>query len=314
MAETQRLILWIFSGVLGLNIGSFLNVCIFRLPRNCMSIVGPRSRCPRCLAWIAWYDNLPVLSWCLLGGKCRHCGNPISIRYTLVELLTGGLFLVAGHRALYGVPDPRWPQAVTFALDGWLLGAMIACTFIDLEFRILPDEITISGLVLGLAASAAFPFLHGPVGGVPEGVVLQRGFHWDPGHGLPWAIGNAHLASLAASAAGALAGGGSIWLVGVLGKLVFRKDAMGFGDVKYMAMIGSLLGWRGVLLTFVLACLAGSIFGLGKYAVVRRMGYVPFGPFLSVGALAMLFWSPLVDAALQSYLLGTHRLLDGLFR
>jgi leader peptidase (prepilin peptidase)/N-methyltransferase len=314
MAEAQRLILWIFSGVLGLNIGSFLNVCIFRLPRNCMSIVHPRSRCPKCLNWIAWYDNLPVLSWCALGGKCRHCRTPISIRYTLVELLTGGLFLIAGHRAVYGVLEPGWPQAVTFALDAWLLGAMIACTFIDLEFRILPDEITLSGLGIGLAASAAFPFLQGSVGWAPEGVALVRGFHWYPGHGLPWTIHEPHVASVVASAAGALAGGGSIWLVGVLGKLVFRKDAMGFGDVKYMAMIGSLLGWRGVLLTFVLACLAGSLFGIGKYLAVRRMGYVPFGPFLSVGALAMLFWSPLVDAALHAYLLGTHRLLDGLFR
>jgi len=90
----------------------------------------------------------------------------------------------------------------------------------------------------------------------------------------------------------ALAGGGSIWLVGVLGKLVFRKDAMGFGDVKYMAMVGAVMGWRGVLLSFVLACLAGSIFGIGKFIAVRRMGYVPFGPFLSLGALAMLFWTP----------------------
>ncbi|HLY09871.1 MAG TPA: A24 family peptidase, partial [Planctomycetota bacterium] len=95
---------------------------------------------------------------------------------------------------------------------------------------------------------------------------------------------------------------------------VFRKDAMGFGDVKYMAMIGSVLGWWGALLTFVLACLAGSLFGIGKYAAVRRMGYVPFGPFLSLGALGMLFWSPLVDAALHAYLRGTHRLLDGFFR
>jgi leader peptidase (prepilin peptidase)/N-methyltransferase len=121
------------------------------------------------------------------------------------------------------------------------------------------------------------------------------------------------VASLLAGVLGAVAGGGSIWLVGVLGKLVFRKDAMGFGDVKYMAMIGSVLGWRGVLLTFVLACLTGSIFGIGKYAAVRRMGYVPFGPFLSLGALTMLFWSGLVDDALQAYLLGTHRLLDRLF-
>ena len=191
---------------------------------------------------------------------------------------------------------------------------MIACTFIDLEFRILPDEITLPGVVIGLVASAAFPFLHEWSGvsasGADAGI---RVFHALPGHGLPWEIREPHLASLAAGVLGAVAGGGSIWLVGVLGKLVFRKDAMGFGDVKYMAMIGSVLGWRAVLLTFVLACLTGSIYGIGKYAAVRRMGYVPFGPFLSFGALTMLFWSDLVNAALTAYLTGTHRLLDRLF-
>jgi len=313
MAENQRLVFLVFSGLLGLNIGSFLNVCIFRLPRNCMSIVKPRSRCPKCLSWIAWYDNLPVLSWCALGGRCRHCKTPISIRYTLVELLTGALFLIAGWRALYGGPAPGWPQAIGFAIDAWLVASMIACTFIDLEFRILPDEITLSGVVIGLAASAAFPFLHGALGPVPAGISVVRAFRCYPGHGLPWDISEPHLASLSASLCGALAGGGSIWMVGQLGKLVFRKEAMGLGDVKYMAMIGSVLGWRGVVLTFVIACLAGSVFGIGKYAVVRRMGYVPFGPFLSLGALAMLFWAPLVDAALQAYLLGTHRLVDSFY-
>jgi len=322
MAENQRLILWIFSGLLGLLVGSFLNVCIFRLPRNCMSIVKPRSRCPKCLTWIAWFDNLPVLSWCVLGGKCRHCRNPISVRYTLVELMTGALYFYAGYRALYTGP---WPplygleigpplqlfKVVQFFVEAWLLSAMIVCTFIDLEFRILPDEITLSGVLIGLAASAAFPTLHGwalsPDSGTPQI------YHWDDGHGLPWPVREPHVASLLAALAGALAGGGSIWLVGVLGKLVFRKEAMGFGDVKYMAMIGAVLGWRGVLLSFVIACLAGSIFGIGKFIAVRRMGYVPFGPFLSVGALAMLFWTPLVDAGLHAYLRGTHRLLDSFF-
>jgi len=320
MAENQRLIFWIFSGILGLVVGSFLNVCIFRLPRNCMSIVKPRSRCPRCLNWIAWFDNLPVISWCVLGGKCRHCRNPISVRYTLVELLTGALFFYAGYRALYlgwpplfGLGDPplQLSRVVQFFLEVWLVSAMIVCTFIDLEFRILPDEITLSGVLIGLAASAAFPTLHGGVPWPGSGVALT--YHWDDGHGLPWPIREPHVASLLASAAGAVAGGGSIWLVGVLGKLVFRKEAMGFGDVKYMAMIGAVLGWRGVLLTFVIACLAGSIYGIGKFISVRRMGYVPFGPFLSIGALAMLFWTPLVEAGLHAYLRGTHRLLDSYF-
>src|SRR5262245_57061381 len=185
MDPRQQTVLFIFSGLLGLVVGSFLNVCIFRLPRNCMSIVKPRSRCPKCLTWIAWYDNLPVVSWTLLGGKCRHCKNPISIRYTLVELLTGALFLYAGWRALYGVDAPGWQQGVQFALEAWFISALIVSTFIDLEFRILPDEITLSGVVIGLAASAAFPFLH-------SNDLLRS------------AIREPHLASLTASALGAV--------------------------------------------------------------------------------------------------------------
>ncbi len=318
MSESQRLILLVFSGVTGLMIGSFLNVCIFRLPRNCMSIVKPRSRCPKCLSWIAWYDNLPVASWTLLGGKCRHCRNPISVRYTLVELMTGALFLYSGWRALYASPDLTGiQQAAKFALEAWFLSAMIVCTFIDLEFRILPDEITLSGVVIGLAASAAFPFLHGHevltrgrwiFSEAPERVFLLL-----PGHGLPFAISEPHLASLAAAAAGAVTGGGSIYLVGVLGKLVFRKEAMGFGDVKYMAMVGAVLGWRGVLLTFVLACLVGSILGIGKFIFTRKMGYVPFGPFLSIGAVAMLFWSALVDRGIAAYMAWVQALSDRFF-
>ncbi|HLF94171.1 MAG TPA: A24 family peptidase, partial [Planctomycetota bacterium] len=152
---------------------------------------------------------------------------------------------------------------------------------IDLEFRILPDEITLSGVIIGLAASAAFPFLQA---------------------GTPVAIREPHLAALAASALGAVVGGGAIYLVGVLGKLVFRKEAMGFGDVKYMAMLGAVLGWKGVLLALMVACLLGTGFGLGKLIVLRRMGYVAFGPFLSGGALVLLFWEPLVQRAIRAYM------------
>ncbi len=246
-----------------------------------MSPVRPRSRCPRCLAPIAWYDNIPVASWIALGGRCRRCRAPISPRYALVELLTGALFLHAGWRQLYGSSGAGPERAVRFAVEAAFLGAMIVCTFVDLEFRILPDEVTLPGLIVALGASGLFPFLH-------EG----GGFR---------AVGEPHLRGLAASALGALAGGGSIFAVGKFGELLFRKEAMGLGDVKYMAMAGALLGWKGVLLAFLLACVFGSIFGIGRYAVSRRLGYVPFGPFLSLGALVMLFWSPLVEGALRAY-------------
>lgn len=280
MSEPQRILLLVFSGLFGLVVGSFLNVCIFRLPRNCMSLIRPRSRCPRCLSLIAWYDNLPVVSWILLGGRCRRCRAPISLRYPAVELLTGLAYLHIGWRQLYGGDGPGPERAVRFAYEASFVGAMIVCTFIDLEFRILPDEITLPGMGLALAASGLFPF-------------LQEGR-------LP-ILREPHLAGLAGSGLGALAGGGAIYVVGRFGALLFRKEAMGLGDVKYMAMVGAVLGWRGVLLTFVLACLFGSIFGIARFVAVGRMGYVPFGPFLSAGALVMLFAPGWVDRAIRGY-------------
>jgi leader peptidase (prepilin peptidase)/N-methyltransferase len=301
MAPSQQLVLFVFSGLFGLTIGSFLNVCIFRLPRNCMSIVKPRSRCPRCLNWIAWYDNLPVLSWMALGGKCRHCRNPISVRYALVELLTGALFLYAGWRAIYASPllSPA-NQAARFAVDAWFISAMVICTFVDLDFRIIPDEVSLSGILIGLAASAAFPFLH--PGGLSDLPVL--------GDAVPKGLRVGHFAALAASAVGAVVGAGTIYVVGVMGKILFRKrveaagedTAMGLGDVKFMAMAGAVLGWRGVLCTLMLACLCGAIFGVGKLLVTRRMGFVPFGPFLATGALTVLFIPGGVNAALGAYM------------
>ncbi len=285
MADETRLILLVWCGLLGLLVGSFLNVCIFRLPRNCMSVVRPRSRCPRCRSWIAWYDNIPVLSWVLLGGKCRHCKTPVSPRYAAVELLTAGLYLYAAWRVLYGgAATSPVDQAALFLLHAWFLGALVVSTFIDLEFRILPDEITLPGILIGLAWSAAFPrLLHaGDLAYRPE---------WNP-----------HLAGAAAGGLGAFIGGGSIWSVGKLGKWMFRKEAMGFGDVKFMAMVGAVLGWRGVLLTFMLACLIGSVYGIGRWIATRTMGHVPFGPFLSAGALGMLFFADLVDRGILAYI------------
>jgi leader peptidase (prepilin peptidase)/N-methyltransferase len=302
MDPSQQLVLFVFSGILGLLIGSFLNVCIFRLPRHCMSIVKPRSRCPKCLNWIAWYDNLPVVSWLALGGKCRHCRNPISVRYALVELLTGGLFLYAGWRAIYASPhlSPAG-QAARFAVDAWFVSAMVICTFVDLDFRIIPDEISLSGILIGLAASAAFPAVLHPDGlsDLPRAGPTVSNFLI---HG--W------FASLSASAVGAVVGAGVVYAVGVMGKILFRKrveaagedTAMGLGDVKFMAMAGAVLGWQGVLYTLLIACLGGAFFGVGKLLVTRKMGFVAFGPFLAGGALTMLFLPGGVNTALKAYM------------
>ncbi len=298
MLESQKLILLVSSGVAGLLIGSFLNVCIFRLPRNCMSIVKPRSRCPKCLRWIVWYDNLPVVSWLMLGGKCRGCRAPISPRYALVELLTGAIYLYAGWEALYGVAHPGWHEAVRFAVEAWFLASLIVCTFIDYDFQILPDEITLSGIAIGLILSLAFPFLHETGLPLPEALKSVAQFFTR----FP------RVGSLASSAFGALIGAAVIYGADLLGKLLFRKEGMGLGDVKYVAMFGAVLGWKGALMGFMVACLAGAVFGIGKLIVVRRMGYVPFGPFLSAGALIILFWTKHVVHAIFVYIGWMHSL------
>ena len=280
----------IAAGVFGLIVGSFLNVCIFRLPRNCMSISKPRSRCTRCLKLISWYDNIPVASWCVLGGKCRGCAKPISFRYPFVELMTGAFFAYAAwiNMSMEGGATPIMRGAL-FGIQAYVVAAMIVSTFIDLDFQILPDEITISGILLGILLSAGIPEWH-----VVNGSGLSTG--------MMEAIDNAYLGGLASGALGAVVGGGVIYLVGVLGQLVFRKEAMGFGDVKYMAFLGAFLGWQSILLTFLLACLFGSIFGIGKYLLKRRMGYVPFGPFLSAGAVVMLFFATQIHWLMDQYL------------
>ena len=170
------------------------------------------------------------------------------------------------------------------------LAALVVCTFIDLDFQILPDEITIWGTVLALGVSTAFPFAH-------HGELPPTGWHDS-------------LNGLAAGALGAVMGGASIYAVGKIGTLVFRKrleklgepEAMGFGDVKFMAMVGALLGWDGVLLTFLVACAGGSLFGVGRLVVVRKMGLVAFGPFLALGAVTVLFWKPEIMMAMDWYM------------
>ncbi|MBN1587496.1 MAG: prepilin peptidase, partial [Candidatus Omnitrophica bacterium] len=209
----------------GLLVGSFLNVCIWRLPRE-ESVVKPRSHCPQCSATIAWYDNIPILSFVLLKGRCRHCSARVSWRYPAVELLNGLLWLATYQ--LFGL------QPVTLVYMA-LISACIAVTWIDWEHQIIPDEISLGGLVLGLLLSALLPQLHGA---------------------------SSVSSSLLRSMMGILAGGGSLYLIGVIGEIIYRKEAMGGGDVKFLAMVGSLLGWQGVILIFFLAPLFGSVVGL----------------------------------------------------
>jgi leader peptidase (prepilin peptidase) / N-methyltransferase len=225
------------AALLGAAIGSFLNVCIVRLPEG-LSVVAPRSRCPRCGAAIGWRDNVPVLSWLWLRGRCRGCAKPISPLYPLVELATALIWVgMAWH---FGITWEALSGAIFFTL---LLG--IAVT--DARTYTIPDAFSLGGLVLALALAFA-----------PGGIEPLR------------------------SALGAVTGLALLWVVGTLGAWIFRKPAMGAGDVKMMAMVGAFVGPLGVLLTLFLGALVGTvIFG----PISLRTGkLVPFGIFLAVGA------------------------------
>lgn len=234
----------------GACIGSFLNVCIYRIPRE-ESVVHPRSHCPACLQLIAWYDNLPVLSYIGLKGKCRHCGGRISPRYALVELLTAVLFLAVWNE--YGW-DARTPVFLVM-VSGLLLG-----TFVDLEHYIIPDRVSLGGMVTGLLFSGLVPALHQESAVVP---------------------------ALIASVIGLVAGAGSLYLVGELGHLMLKKEAMGLGDVKLLGGIGAYVGWAGVIFTVLVSSLLGSVIGLTLIACGKRewQGRIPYGPFLATGAV-----------------------------
>jgi leader peptidase (prepilin peptidase)/N-methyltransferase len=250
--ELPPWILWTFTALFGLIVGSFLNVCIYRLPRR-MSVSSPPSRCGACHTHVAWRDNIPVLSYLLLGGRCRHCRAAISIVYPAVELLTMVMFLV--HVAVFGF-------TLLGAIRLAFACAMIVLFFIDLEHQILPNVITLPGVVAGLAASLV----------APPGIVQ--------------------------SALGALLGGGVLWATAEIYVRVRGVEGMGMGDVKMLGMIGAFLGAPLMALTLVLASFAGALTGVtlvvaGRGDLQRKL---PFGTFLAAGAVFASLWGqPLVD-------------------
>jgi len=241
-----------FGLVYGLVVGSFLNVCIYRLPRN-ESIVWPGSHCTKCSAPIRWYDNVPLVSFILLRAKCRGCKAPIAWRYPLVEAL-GGLSAFAAL-AVWGF-TPYGIMGMT------LFFTAIVVTFIDIDHQIIPDEITLPGIIVGLAFSAAFPAWHGTT---------------------------SHLRGLLEAFLGFLAGGGTLYLIGTIGEWVFKKEAMGGGDVKLLAALGAFLGWKRVLLSIFIASFFGAIVGLALRAATGEER-IPFGPYLMLGAIVCLLW------------------------
>lgn len=239
--------------IFGLCVGSFLNVCIYRVPAL-KSIISPPSMCPVCNHAIRAYDNIPLISYLVLMGKCRQCRTPIPVRYPLVELLTGLLALGVCFR--YGLT----PAAGVFFIFSAVL---VVVTFIDIDHRIIPDVISLPGIVFFGAASFALPHV-GP------------------------------LAALVQSLLGILAGGGSLYLVAWSYQALTGKAGMGGGDIKLLAMIGALLGWRGVLFTIFTGSAAGCLIGFCLMARSKKglKLAIPFGPFLSLGALLYVFWGP----------------------
>ncbi len=264
----------------GLIIGSFLNVCILRIPAG-GSIVRPRSHCPACSAPIKPYDNIPVLSWLLLRGKCRACGAPISPLYPAVELLTGLLFLACF--AAYGLA----PEAAKWAVFSALLVVLV---FTDLRERILPDKINYAGFALALVLS----LFTKPVDGTALWL-SNRLFDFPP---------PAPALSLVDALLGAAAGSGVLWLVAEGYFRLRGREGMGLGDVKMMLMAGAFLGLKRTVLTILAGSLLGSIIGLAVILIGRkgRDYELPFGTFLGAAALLVVFFGTPVVTWYQSLL------------
>jgi leader peptidase (prepilin peptidase)/N-methyltransferase len=277
---------YVFIFILGACIGSFLNVVIYRVP-NELSIVLPNSACPNCKTSIRPYDNIPILSWLLLGGKCRNCKKPIAWRYPAVELLTAIVFVLTYWQI--GL-TPFLPVALIF------VATMIALVFIDSEHMILPNVITYPLFVLAVAVRIVFPIVFGgEFSDMSYAPISQL-------QGYPlWVV------SLAAAVLGALVGGGSLWLVGALWKLLRGVDAMGLGDVKMMFAVGALLGWRLTILTIFLGAFSGAIIGvmmIAKQKTKDMQAQIPFGIFLGIGAIiSMLVGDQLISWYMASFII-----------
>jgi leader peptidase (prepilin peptidase)/N-methyltransferase len=228
--------------VLGLIVGSFSNVCIYRIPRN-ESVIYPASHCPKCRTKIKPVDNIPLLSYILLKGRCRNCGSKISIQYPVVEFLTGLIYLTI--YLIYGLSI----QSLIYII---LSSALIIIAFIDLQEQIIPDVISLPGIVVGLILSFIVPYI-----------------------------------SFINSALGALVGGGIILIIAWVGSIIFKKEAMGGGDVKLTAMIGAFLGWRYTIISLFLGFFLGALTGiiLIMTKIKKREDAIPFGPFIVLGSI-----------------------------
>jgi leader peptidase (prepilin peptidase)/N-methyltransferase len=300
---------WLF--VFGAAIGSFLNVCIYRLPRRERLLEAwrgmghPPSSCPYCSTRIRWHDNIPIFSWLGLRGRCRVCRHRIPFRYLLIELLNGllvaGLYWVivpAGFTAKISesclwthigpLADPQLPHSVQvwtvnlqFLYYLVLAEALLVASFIDFDLQIIPDSVTVPGMIVGFGGALAFPR-------------LWLTTLWLNPYSVPeWIGAHPRLHAAAVSVAGALVAAGLIKGVQVIGRRVLRREAMGEGDVILMAMIGSYIGWQASVLVFFLAPMCALAVIAGQW-LFRRVYVIPYGPYLSLGTLIVLLgWQPI---------------------
>ena len=254
----------VFAFALGACIASFLNVVIWRVPRS-ESIVSPPSHCPKCNAPIRWYQNIPILSWLALRGKCANCKAPISPRYILIETLGGVLFLAT-----------FWKYGLTLATPVmWIwIALMIVGSMIDFDHKLLPDFVTVGGMILGLlfhGLISVVQFLHDSNIRLFDYSIIQ-------------------------SACGLVFGFGLLWLIRFLGSKAFKREAMGLGDVFLMGAVGALFGPVAVLFTLILSSVFGSIVGVGMVALSKtkfgKFVEIPYGPYICLGCLTWMFWGP----------------------
>lgn len=276
-----------FSFALGACIASFLNVVIWRVPRG-ESIVRPASHCPKCNARIKWWNNIPILSWLALRGKCADCKAPISPRYVIVETIGGLLFLAEYLRLdpLVGNGFGIWPPAAVFLLFAWIwISLMIVGSFIDFDLQLLPDFVTVGGMILGVIhAITKVGFICLYVDPLP---------HWTQ-----------LLSPLGFSLAGLALGFGLLYLIRFVGSKIFKREAMGLGDVFLMGAVGALFGPVAVVFTLIASSIAGSIAGLGMIACSKlKLGKfvaIPYGPYIAIGCIVWMLRGPeFVQAYLQ---------------
>ncbi|MES2789943.1 MAG: prepilin peptidase [Planctomycetota bacterium] len=333
--------LWLvlpFLFTLGAVIGSFLNVCIYRIPQHekfwdsLKSLVSPPSSCPNCHNLIPTRDNIPILGWFILGGRCRFCRQQFSVRYAMIELLNALLFVLVYwmeipenlHQGLQGsclytnlgpqgYPGSDWlsPQAVLmwrYIYHMVLIEALVVATFIDFDLRIIPDGVTLPAMFVGVAGSLIgqvhivpawfqrsdlshfITMIYDVWGdGTPPGWLKSvSGWWWMSGSGVPsWFAQYPHWHGLLVSLAGLVVGGGIVWIVRFIGHLVLRQEAMGFGDVILLAMIGSFLGWQPAVMVFIIAPVIALLVVIVTWLFFRQRE-IPYGPYLSIAALIVI--------------------------